>query len=113
MELPEKTERVETASWVGNSGNGNHTDIWAGMVICSELPAEEIEEFFADYMVAELPAETDVEEYLAQEYNLELGTVTHEIEGLFSTLQESISEDGCFLISRYYEAFTQQDLRGH
>ena len=37
MELPDKTELVETVTFVGNSsGTGNHTEIWVGMLIRTE-----------------------------------------------------------------------------
>ena len=64
MELPEKTRRVSTVSYVGNtSGMGNFIEIWAGMVVYSELSAEELEEFYDGYYVAELPIGVETTEW--------------------------------------------------
>lgn len=116
MELPEKTRRISTVSYVGNtSGAGNLTEIWAGMVIYSELSAEELEEFFDGYYVVELPVgieKTDWVDWL--DYAAELSPITEMLrEKLFSALKEPISSEGYFVINKYYDAFTQQDLRGH
>ena len=118
MELPEKTRRVSTVSYVGNtSGAGNLTEIWAGMVIYSELSAEELEEFFDGYYVVELPVgieKTDWLDWSHNDYSKELYPLTEMLrEKLFSALKEPISSEGYFVIHKYYDAFTQQDLRGH
>lgn len=116
MELPEKTRRISTVSYVGNtSGAGNLTEIWAGMVIYSELSAEELEEFFDGYYVVELPIGLETTEW--QEHNdfsMELYPITLNLrEKLLSALKEPISSEGYFVINKYYNPFTQQDLRGH
>ncbi|MBD5453889.1 MAG: hypothetical protein HDR30_06195 [Lachnospiraceae bacterium] len=113
MELPEKTRRVNTVSFVGNTGGTeNHTEIWAGMVIYSELSAEELEEFFADDIVVELPVGVETMDWL--DYAKEVNPHEHNVfMKLCATLGEPISSEGYFIISQYYNPFTQQDLRGH
>ncbi|MDE5597169.1 MAG: hypothetical protein K2J04_04995 [Lachnospiraceae bacterium] len=116
MELPEKTRRVSTVSYVGNtSGAGNLTEIWAGMVVYSELSAEELEEFFDGYYVVELPVGLETTEWQElNDFSKELYPITHMLrEKLLSALKEPISSEGYFIINKYYDAFTQQDLRGH
>ena len=113
MKLPEKTRRVSTVSYVGNtSGAGNHTEIWAGMVVYSELSAEELEEFFDGYYVVELPVGIETMDWV--DYHKEVYPITDMLqEKLLSALKEPISSEGYFVINKYYDAFTQQDLRGH
>ena len=113
MELPEKTRRVNTVSFVGNTGGtGNHTEIWAGMVVYSELSTEELEEFFADDIVVELPVGVETMDWL--DYFKEVNPHEHMVfMKLCATLEEPISSEGYFIISQYYNPFTQQDLRGH
>lgn len=116
MELPEKTRRVSTVSYVGNtSGAGNLTEIWVGMVVYSELSAEELEEFYDGYYVVELPVGLETTEWQKlNDFSKELYPITHMLrEKLLSALKEPISGEGYFVINKYYDAFTQQDLRGH
>ena len=116
MELPERTRRVSTVSYVGNtSGAGNLTEIWAGMVIYSELSAEELEEFFDGYYVVELPIGLETTQWQElNDFSKELYPITHMLrEKLLSALREPISSEGYFVINKYYSPFTQQDLRGH
>ena len=115
MELPEKTRQVSTVSYIGNtSGMGKFIEIWAGMVVYSELSAEELEEFFDGYYVVELPVgvETmDVDDWIANNYSVELYPITTNIcEKFFSSLEEPISGEGYFVINQFYDAFTQWDF---
>ena len=117
MELPERTRRVSTVSYVGNtSGAGKLTEIWAGMVVYSELSAEDLEEFYDGYYVVELPIGVvktmDIGDWIANNYSVELYPITTNIsEKFFSSLEEPISSEGYFVINQFYDAFTQFDLR--
>ena len=115
MELPEKTRRISTVSYVGNtSGASKNTEIWAGMVIYSELSAEELEAFFDGYYVVELPVGLETAEWhKLNDFSKELYPITHMLqEKLLSALKEPISSEGYFVINKYYSPFTQMDLRG-
>ena len=102
MELPEGAKRVETASFVGNtSGTGNHTEIWVGMLVYSELPVEELEAFYAGHMVEAVPEDLTVS-YPYQKDFIE-----------FQALQGKDCGKGYFVVGNYYDAVTQVDLRGH
>lgn len=102
MDMPSGAECVETTSFVGNtSGTGNHTEIWAGMLIHSTLSKEELGSYFKDYAIHTI-SECKEDPFL---------------DSLrFSTLSDSSYEEqnsGYFVVGNYYEAFTQSDMRGH
>ena len=102
MDLPSGTECVETTSFVGNaSGTGNHTEIWAGMLIHSTLSKEELGSYFEDCAIHTI-LECMEDPFLASLR--------------FSALSDSSYEEqrsGYFVVGNYYEAFTQSDMRGH
>lgn len=102
MDLPSGTECVEITSFVGNtSGTGNHTEIWAGMLIHSTLSKEELGSYFEDCAIHTI-LECMEEPFLASLR--------------FSALSDSSYEEqssGYFVVGNYYEAFTQSDMRGH
>lgn len=102
MYMPSGTECVETTSFVGNtSGTGNHTEIWAGMLIHSTLSKEELGGYFKDYAIH------TISECMEDPF----------LDSLrFSVLSDSFSKEqnnGYFVVGNYYEAFTQSDMRGH
>ena len=102
MELPDETERVEVVSYVGNTvGTGNLTEIWVGMLVHSELPKEELETYFADYTVWEVPDD------------LGGACLFPNVFMDCTFLEGKDSGEGYFLIHRFYDAFSQMDLRGH
>lgn len=102
LDMPPKTEFVETASFVGNtSGTGNHTEIWAGMLISSSLSKEELNDYFENYAIYTI-SECMEDTFLASQSFLE-----------FSESFDEELNSGYFVVCNYYEAFTQQDLRGH
>lgn len=102
MELPPETECLETKSFVGNtSGTGNHTEIWAGMLIQSALAKEELGRYFEGYEIHTI-SECMENSFLASMK--------------FSVLSESPhaqQDREYFVVDNYYEPFTQSDLRGH
>jgi len=102
LELPEGTELIETASFVGNtSGTGNHTEIWAGMLVYSKLAEEDLNRYFEGY---------DVYGILDSQKNDWPRAMRN---AGFSRLDEAMINEGYFVIGSYYEAFTQADIRGH
>lgn len=102
MELPEGVVRLETASFVGNtSGAGNLTEIWAGMLLDSELSAGELRLLFNGYEVWEV-SEDGNGNYRCPEMYME-----------FSSLRGEYAGDRYFVVGSFYDAFTQMDLRGH
>lgn len=91
--LPD-TKRIEVSSFVGNTGGtGNHTEIWVGMLIQSSLSAKELAQYFPDDDVSAAP----LEEGWAR----------------FDALVGESPGEGFYVVSNYYDAFTQADLRGH
>lgn len=102
LELPAGAELVEVSSFVGNtSGTGNHTEIWAGMLIRSGLAEEDIRGYFRDYDVWVVPGDLTAHEPYAE------GFIS------FTALAGKASGAGYYVVSGYYDAFTQMDLRGH
>lgn len=96
MTLPADTELIETASFVGNSGNGNHVEIQAGILIHTKLDEDTLRDHFKDFDVLTVPADLKYSFFLN-----------------FQSLGEKDSAHGYYVISKYFEAFTQMDLRGH
>jgi len=102
IELPPETEIIETASYCGNTGGtGNHVEIWAGVLIRSELTEEEISQFFKDY---EIVWAVPVDENLYPEPRDDMK---------FPYLSGNGERTGCYIIADYYKAVTQNDIRGH
>jgi len=42
MTLPANTKLIEVTSFVGNTGNGNHVEIWAGILIHTDLDKDAV-----------------------------------------------------------------------
>ena len=113
LELPPGTTRIEVTSFVGNtSGTGNHTEIWAGMLLfveqserLSEAGTSEtylyLKEFFHGYEVDAVPEDLTAFYPYPKDF----------ME--FQALQGEESGKGYFVIGNYYDAVTQVDLRGH
>ncbi|MDR1214592.1 MAG: hypothetical protein LBK54_11015 [Propionibacteriaceae bacterium] len=111
FELPVGAEMVDAASWVGNTGNGNHVEIVGGAIIRSDL------------------SQADLEAVLAQQgtryYSLEpLPLVDEWQRHLPGRLFPGLSEDGgralvasspgdWFVYLGTYGAATQLNLRAH
>jgi len=102
IKLPPETEIIETASYCGNTGStGNHVEIWAGVLIRSELDEEEILEVFNDYeIVWAVPMD---ENYYPEPRD----------DMKFPYLSRNGERTGCYIIADYYKAVTQNDVRGH
>lgn len=96
MTLPADTELIETASFVGNSGNGNHVEIQTGILIHTKLDEDTLRDHFKDFDVLTVPDDLKYSFFLD-----------------FQSLGEKDSAHGYYVISKYFEAFTQMDLRGH
>lgn len=111
MELPPETQAIETASFCGNtSGTGNHVEIWAGLLIQSELNEEELRKYYEgktisykayDFMFFVVP-----EDFKSQ-YPVPRDFV------YFSHFNGMDSAEGYYIVGGYYDAVTQHDLRGH
>lgn len=102
LKLPPETEIIETASYCGNtSGTGNHVEIWAGLLIRSDLKEEEIIEFYKDYQIV-WAVPTDQNLYPEPSDYMK-----------FSYLSRNGDRTGCYIIADYYNAVTQNDIRGH
>lgn len=101
LTMPADTKLVEVSAFVGNtSGTGNHTEIWAGMLIYSSLSEDDIHKCFSDYDIYTVPAD--------------LTNMTYNQPYMpFKALKDKAFGDGYYVISKYYDAFTQMDLRGH
>lgn len=98
LELPPECQLLETTSFVGNtSGTGNHTEIWAGMLLYTTLSEVELQPYFSDFDI--YPASTD--------WTSKLPLIR------FSLLDNQPAQDNYYIIGRSYNAFTQMDLRGH
>ena len=109
--LTPQTELIETYSICLNStGTGNHVEIWAGIVIKSELPEAELSQW----------AETIILPYTV--YELELWTVPEDLTSQYPEPRDFIrfkhfngmtEAKGYYIIGGYFDAVTQHDIRGH
>lgn len=97
MTLPADTELVEISSYVGNtSGTGNHIEIWAGILIHTDLDEDAVRGYFDGFTVLAVPNDLKYLDYI-----------------YFQSLNENDTANGYYVIGKYYDAFTQMDLRGH
>lgn len=97
MALPADTELVEVNSYVGNtSGTGNHIEIWAGILIHTALDEDTVHNYFDGFTVLAVPNDLKYLDYIQ-----------------LQSLNENDAASGYYVISKYYDAFTQMDLRGH
>ena len=116
--LPQNTEIIEIGPYCGNrSGARNSVEIWAGILIHTELSEEEIIAFFDtnrfnDYqMVWHVPEDLTVEYPAPRDF----------IDRAFSYFNEHGDEFytgakkavGYYIIGGFYKPFTQWDIRGH
>lgn len=97
MALPTDMELVEVSSYVGNtSGTGNHIEIWAGILIRTDLDEDTVRGRFDGFTVLAVPNDLKYLDYIQ-----------------FQSLNENDTANGYYVIGKYYDAFTQMDLRGH
>lgn len=97
MALPTDMELVEVSSYVGNtSGTGNHIEIWAGILIRTDLDEDTVRGCFDGFTVLAVPNDLKYLDYIQ-----------------FQTLNENHTANGYYVIGKYYDSFTQMDLRGH
>ena len=96
MTLPADTELIEVTSFVGNTGNGNHVEIWAGILIHTDLDEDTLRGFFEDFVVLTVPDDLKYLHFVT-----------------FQSLGEENSAHGYYVVGTCYDAFTQTDLRGH
>lgn len=97
MALPANMELVEISSYVGNtSGTGNHIEIWAGILIHTDLDEDTVRGCFEDFTVLTVPDDLKYLDYIQ-----------------FQSLNENDTAHGYYVIGKYFDAFTQMDLRGH
>ncbi len=99
LELPDSTEIAEVISGCGNSsGTGNHTDMYVGILVRTDLTEEE---FFSQY---------SGEAYSAQENEMEtwaMGCI-----GVSFDMKEA--EEGYYILEFTAAApYSEFDLRGH
>ncbi|MDR0626546.1 MAG: hypothetical protein LBG11_04675 [Bifidobacteriaceae bacterium] len=109
-ELPSDAEMVDAGSWVGNTGNGNHTEIVGGAIIRGDLTQ------------AELSAALDSE--AAREFRIDPLPIDPEAAYWLGDLFPDLGADGgrelvasapgnWFFCHSTFQAFTQMDIRGH
>ncbi|MCX4340896.1 MAG: hypothetical protein OSJ72_14785 [Lachnospiraceae bacterium] len=96
MTLPADVELVEVSSFVGNTGNGNHVEILAGIFIHTDLDKDTVCSYFEDFEVLTVPDDLKYLDYIH-----------------FQSLNENDSAHGYYVIYQCYNAVTQMDLRGH
>ena len=101
--LPEKTEIVEVISGCGNTGGtGNHTEIWAGMLIKTELAEKGIHSYF-DLLNVQKVDESHKHTFIMDL----LGT-------RFNRLADVSQYDGYYIVETIDKAVSSSfDLRGH
>lgn len=97
MTLPAEVELVEVSSYVGNtSGASNLTEIWAGILIHTDLDEDAVRGCFEDFEVLTVPDDLGYRFFVD-----------------FQSLGEKDSAHGYYVIGKYFDAVTQIDLRGH
>lgn len=95
MTLPADVELVEVSSFVGNTGNGNHVEILAGILIHTDLDKDTVCSYFEDFEVLTVPDDLKYLRFID-----------------FQSLGEKASAHGYYVIGQYFDAVTQIDLRG-
>ncbi|MDR3360105.1 MAG: hypothetical protein LBO20_05575 [Bifidobacteriaceae bacterium] len=111
LELPAGTEIVETGSWVGNTGNGNHTEVIAAAIFRTDLTAKELEAALASQ--SSLGSEPEALPILNDT------SVPHYFDEIFPELADGGRElvasapGNWFAWYQVRSAATQLDIRGH
>lgn len=105
LALPDDTQAVETVSFCGNtSGTGNHVEIWAGILLQTTLPEEDLTAAFGEpYVVEKLACQQDVDAWIPS-------------VAAFTCLPDDFTGgDGgqYYLLYIMKEPLTQWDIRGH
>jgi hypothetical protein len=122
LKLPAGTKVVGADTWVGNTGNGNHVEILAGVIIRTDLPEAELET-----ALRQAESEADVPEQLPwpRLYPLPFGlSSTGQSPYWHGWIFPELSEDGgasltdgspdnWFVSTAVYPAATQRDMRAH
>lgn len=100
--LPNNTEIVEVISGCGNTGGtGNHTEIWAGILIKSDLPPDNVKAFWGSdiFVVDESNTRTFIMRLLGNQ---------------FKYFDKATEYEGFYIIERVDKAVSSEfDLRGH
>ena len=115
LPIPERTEILEIVSGFGNtSGTGNHTEIWIGMLLKSELSKDEIQDFFTKTYQFRYPGDrSSIETYSVKEdrhYSLVLSLIGKDLK----KLKSDTDHDGYFVVGITENAISSFfDLRGH
>lgn len=108
LPLPEGTEYIETVSAAGKlSGNGNGMQFFGGMLIKSELSAEELEEYYSAYR------DNDWEYLVKKQSGKEITLIEH---GSLEFTAEFSDEDSYYIVYTWasgIEPFASLDMRGH
>ncbi|GCF92661.1 hypothetical protein NRIC_05520 [Enterococcus florum] len=111
FQLPPQTELVETTHFCGNTtGTGNHVEIWSGALLKSELSKEELANWLAKNPLpreASNPILWQVGEQLDARYPESLSFIQ------FKHLEDFFDSEGHYIVGGYYDAVTQNDIRGH
>lgn len=99
LELPDNTEIAEVISDCGNSGGtGNHTDLYVGILVKTDLPDEEFLSQYSDSAYSALEKEMET---------WAMGCI-----GVYFDKKEA--EEGYFILEFIDQApYSEFDLRGH
>ena len=111
LALPPGFELIESSFFCGNTtGTSNHVEIWAGVLIYSELPEDEVHQFYEKELINHLdfdPLFVPVPEDSSSYYPKMRSFMS------FTHLDDISSVKGYYIIGGYFDAVTQCDLRGH
>jgi len=104
MMLPPEIEVIEISYFVGNTaGTGNSVEIWAGMLIRSELSMEEMITHFSGYGIVDtLPNNGRLTTRQIYIYH-----------SAFSYLRRNDEWRNLYAVGNFHAATTQFDIRGH
>ena len=101
MPMPADTRLVGTYTFCGNSGGtGNHVEILVGNVIYSNLPQDELDDFFAPRNCVAL--NFDDNKYIRPS-----------LLAMYFGLDDEVLSEGYYCIVEESKAVTQWDVRGH
>jgi hypothetical protein len=122
LELPAGTEVVTADTWVGNTGNGNHVEILAGVIIKTDLTLPELEAALRQAeSEAAVPEQAPWPRLYPLPFGLSSASQTPYWKGwIFPELSEDGgasladgSPDSWFVLTAVYPAATQRDMRAH
>lgn len=104
LTLPEETELIEVKTFVGNSsGTGNHNEIWVGMLVKTQQTEDTLKNHFDGYEVYQaILLETGEVEWIEKPIMIN-----------FKISENKVGYGNYYIVGNFYEAVTQQDLRGH